>query len=281
MNFSQRNGLKPVRTAIQRESIDDELRTALWNNLTVHYFGFIEDYEYKTPSSLVLLLKRIWIHYFKGRLDEFPELYQVESEIKGYFFGAKWNEVLDLIEYIISNYTVEIHGAKNHKNLTFIDSSNAVLEHHVSAYRIIDFLVVEITAEEEIKSIEKALESTNRLAPVHAHISRALELMSDRKSPDYRNSIKESISAVESLCIMITGRQKATLGQALDEIEKKNKIHPALRKSFASLYGYTSDSGGIRHALMGENSLSQDDSRYMLVSCTTFINYLIAKFQLV
>jgi hypothetical protein len=81
--------------------------------------------------------------------------------------------------------------------------------------------------------------------------------MADRKTPDFRNSIKESISAVEALCIVITDDSKTTLGQALTIIEKVHKIHPALKKSFTSLYGFTSDSSGIRHALIDQDNLTQ------------------------
>jgi hypothetical protein len=280
MNFSQRRGLKPIRAIIQKESIDDDLRTALWNNLTIYYFGEIRTYVEDTPQNLVILLRRLWIHYFKNKLDEFPfQLSRLTSQFKEYFFKADWNELFDFIEFIIANYTEEQRSNKNQKNFKFVESTNLTLEQNIAAYRIIDFLVTEITGEEEISSIEKALEDTNKLTPVRTHIRRALELMVDRKSPDYRNSIKESISGVEALCIVITGDEKATLGQALTEIEKTNKIHPALKKSFTSLYGYTSDSSGIRHALVDEDSLTQDDARFMLVSCTTFINYLLTKFS--
>ena len=43
--------------------------------------------------------------------------------------------------------------------------------------------------------------------------------MTDRKTPNYRNSIKESISAVEALCKIITENEKATLGKALKIID--------------------------------------------------------------
>ena len=280
MNFSQRKELKPVRSTIQKESIDDELRTAIWNSLTIYYFSEIKEHEYGTNSNLVRLLSRLWTHYFKYKLDEFPyNLYLFDKEIKEYFFKAEWNEVFDLIEFVVANYTEEYTGNKNDRNFKFIELCNSTLERLISAYRIIDFLITEITGDEEISSIEKALADTDSIAPVRTHIRRALELMTDRKSPDYRNSIKESISAVEALCIVITGDQKATLGQALSVIEKTNKIHPALKKSFTSLYGYTSDSDGIRHALIEEDNLTQDDARYMLVSCTTFVNYLLTKFS--
>jgi len=108
-------------------------------------------------------------------------------------------------------------------------------------------------------------------------LERALDLLSDKKSPDYRNSIKESISAVESICELVTDK-KTTLGQCLGEIETKiGPIHGALRRAFESLYGYTSSADGIRHALLDEPRLSFEDVKFMLVSCSAFINYLISK----
>jgi len=104
-----------------------------------------------------------------------------------------------------------------------------------------------------------------------------LDLLADRKSPDYRNSIKESILAVESLCQLITGNTKVTLGQALKDIENKVIIHSALKKSFSNLYGYTNDADGIRHALLDESNLNFEDAKFMLVSCSAFINYLKSK----
>lgn len=280
MNFSQRRGLKPVRTIIQKDSIDEELRTALWNNLTIYYFSNLRSYASDSPKDLVLLLKRLWIHFFKYRLDEFQnDLYAFNGQYKNYFFNAPWNEVFDFIEFIIENYQGEPGTIKTKRNLEFIDQANLVLEQHMSAYRIVNFLVTEITSDEEINSIEKALEDTSSISTVKTHLRRSLELLTDRKTPDFRNSIKESISAVEALCIVITNDPKATLGQALTIIEKSNQLHPALKKSFSSLYGYTSDSGGIRHALIDEDNLTQDDARFMLVSCTSFINYLLTKFR--
>jgi HPt (histidine-containing phosphotransfer) domain-containing protein len=54
-------------------------------------------------------------------------------------------------------------------------------------------------------------------------------------------------------------------------------IHHALKKGFSLIYGYTSDEGGIRHAMIGENKCDFDDAKYMLVSCSAFLNYLAGK----
>jgi hypothetical protein len=82
-------------------------------------------------------------------------------------------------------------------------------EKEVSAYRFVNGVIAKITDQVEIDEIDRALESTRD--PVRTHLRRALELLSDRESPDYRNSIKESISAVESLVATVVG-EKGTLG---------------------------------------------------------------------
>ena len=52
-----------------------------------------------------------------------------------------------------------------------------------------------------------------------------------------------------------------------------------MKEAFIKLYHYTSGADGIRHAigLLEEPNLSFEDAKFMLVSCSTFINYLISK----
>ena len=123
--------------------------------------------------------------------------------------------------------------------------------------------------------LQEALADT-RFAPVNAHLERALGLLADRKTPDYRNSIKESISAVEAMARVVSQNPKATLGEALKVLEKRGHLHPALKDGFSKLYGYTNDDDGIRHAMLEEPHLDQSDAKYFLLTCTSFINYLKA-----
>lgn len=104
-----------------------------------------------------------------------------------------------------------------------------------------------------------------------------MSLLSDRSNPDYRNSIKESISAVESACQVITGSKSASLGDALKKLDKNIEIHSALKQAFLKLYGYTSNEDGIRHAIFDKSEISFSDAKYMLVSCSAFTNYIIGK----
>jgi hypothetical protein len=150
--------------------------------------------------------------------------------------------------------------------------------HQKSGYRFVGTQLIPITNGQELASVQDALEPSAQLNPVSEHIRAAVEPFSDRKNPDYRNSIKESISAVEAICKIVTGEENATLGQALKKLESKGiTLHEALKKSFSSLYGYTNDADGIRHALLDESTLDFDDAEFMLVSCSAFVNYLTAK----
>ncbi len=71
----------------------------------------------------------------------------------------------------------------------------------------------------------------SKFAGVAAHLQRGLELYADRESPDYRNSIKESISAVESMARIVAENPKATLGDALKTIEKRGSLHHACNQT--------------------------------------------------
>jgi hypothetical protein len=273
-SFSQRKGLKPVKSVMQVESMDDELRNGLWNALSLHYWDLIKplDYGYLLSGypNMNILFRLLWIYYFKKTLDSldnyWPKTYE---KLRQYFFSCQWNEVYDFIEFVAKSYPNEPANRK------FKDYCNSILELELSAYRFVGPEMTRITSEEEIAEIEKALKAP--LRPVTDHLKRALDLFADRKSPDYRNSIKESISAVEAICQLISGDAKAPLGQTLKVIKDKVGLHPALEKAFSCLYGYTSDAEGIRHALLEEPTLNFEDAKFMLVSCSAFINYLITK----
>ncbi len=144
---------------------------------------------------------------------------------------------------------------------------------------MIDGEFVKITDEPELEEIQTAVHSP--FDSVDTHIQKALTLYSDRKQPDYENSIKESISAVEAMCCIITGLTggQATLGAALKKLEDNGvEIHGAMRSAFSQLYGYTCDQGGIRHGGIDFTNAPEEDARYMLVTCSAFVNYLKDKY---
>lgn len=281
MTFSQRKGLKRVRDALQVDSMDDALRNSLWNAMIDFYWRGIDHSDradamlasiFPRNASDYPIVKRLWSEHLKRRIDEMDKPWSTAYEmIAKYFFTCEWNAVYDLVEFVAD---IDADEDAAHPR-SFMDTCNLILEGESSGYRFIGGVITQVTSEEEVKEIEEA--SSLPFAPVTRHIKTALALMSNRKSPDYRNSVKESISAVEAACRLIT-KDNATLGQALKKVKEKVPLHPALENSFSALYGYTSNAGGIRHSLIDEKSdLDFADSKFMLVSCSAFVNYLFQK----
>jgi len=266
-SFSQRKGFKPVSEVIQVDNMNEELRNSLWNVLDIFLWsadGYVHK-QHGTPD-IKPFSESLWFRFFKKPIDTIPSRYNSDilKAIRGFFFVCAWYEVYDFIEFIVDYYK---------ESPRLIKVLNAVLEREISGYRIISGKVVDITNEQEVQMLQEALQDT-RFEGVNSHLQRALELLSNRENPDYRNSIKESISAVESIAKIITGNPKTTLGEALKFLEKNGKIHTALKSGFSNLYGYTSDEGGIRHAMLEEPNLTSADAKFFLLSCTSFVNYL-------
>lgn len=276
-SFSQRYGYKPIKNIVQIEAVDDELRIGLWNRLATFYWSKANPSPIFTllaePNKDILrLLQHIWSGHLKLPIDTIGNDWApAHRHLREYYFSCSWSEVYDFIEFVANHYHDDT------VNNQFRKECNEVLKLEVSGYRFVGDRVVPIAAEEEIAEIEEALKGKRISEPVIIHLRSALELFSDRQSPDYRNSIKESISAVEAMSNLIAGKDKATLGEALRKITGRIALHPALYESFNKLYGYTSDADGIRHALLEESELDSEDARFMLVACSAFINYLKVK----
>lgn len=279
--FSQRMGIIPLEKAIQLESMDQELRYGLWNFLHVCFWDQRGTDIY---SQLDGVARRIWFAFFKLPIDECPKFFTYDTfgdltdscafAICRKFFlntNAKWYQLYDFIEFIYQEFKLTNSEKNNAKKFL-----NHILERENAAYRFVGSQFVAISDENEIKAIETELIENG--GSVASHFKRALLLLADRKSPDYRNSIKESISAVESLCASLAGGNTKKFSDALTELEKMCSFHPALKRAFLQLYGYTSDSGGIRHALTDESEHpSYADAKFMLVTCSAFCNFLKAK----
>lgn len=250
--------------------MSDELRNSLWNALD-QFLWQRKDFLHTAygHAEMYRFSHALWFHFFKLPADQRPEYSPtILGEIRKFFFSCEWYQIYDLLEWIVSY--LEDAGRK------YADLFNIILDRELAGYRFVDGKIVDITDKQEIEMLEQALDDS-KFSGAAAHLKRALELLADRKSPDYRNSIKESISAVESVARAIANTPKATLGEALKVLEKKGTIHPALKDGFLKLYGYTSDKEGIRHAMLDESNVTQADARFMLLSCTSFVNYLKAQ----
>jgi hypothetical protein len=275
--FSERYGYKKVSDVIIREKITPEIKNAIctcFDKLN----NIFELAGYRFGQNVrIELEKHIWTFYFNQRLAYFKH---TSAIITNYIekSDTEWYSILDIIEFTIK-YLFKIDSI-NHRTSAerFVNLLNSEFERLNFAYRIVGREIIEITSEQEIKAIEYAMDNSPR--NIQIHLNSALEKYAQRPIGDYRNSIKESISAVEAFCREKTGEN--TLGKALNKLEKSGlAIHSSLKSAFEKLYVYTNhEETGIRHALMDDEANytpTAEEALFMLISCSAFINYLNRK----
>lgn len=273
--FSEKYGYKAEKM-IQHECISDELRRRIWNLFSQQEIkaGGLASKRLGQALNGEQTIEEKIIDRMGFLIDTGSKDVTIESQLKNNilkFFN--WFEIYDFIDIHISFLT-------DNERDTRIKQYNELLEQEKAGYRIVAGEVAPITNKSEIESIEQA--TNTPYAAVNQHIKKALAFYADIKTPDYENSVKESISAVESMCCIITGMSgaNATLGKALKKLKENGvHIHSAMESAFSSLYGYTSDENGIRHGGIDFTNVPSEDAKYMLISCSAFVNYLIEKYS--
>lgn len=274
--FSERYGYINPSEVIIREQITPDIQNAILNCFD-SLRNSLEVPQADNPEYVYSNMERhLWTYFLNQRKTLFKF-----GVIADYINDSnnEWYKKLDMIEYSIeylikyATHEGEFYFILEVKD-AFIHALNREFKRLNFGYRIINGQIVEITSEEEITTIEKALESNQ--SNIRTHLSKALELYARKPTGDYRNSIKESISAVEAMTRNITGENTLNF----KKMEEKGVTIPSiLRQAFEKLYGYTNDkSTGIRHALMEDTNTPQaEEALFMLVSCSAFINYLNKK----
>lgn len=268
-SFSIRNGHVKNHNGLRETSLT--LKERIWANFYKKEYDYYDTLAYENyTTGIEDMMIEMGVQY------EFPRnsITKSKNADKLYKFVVQsdvWFRIYDFIEKYLK--------IKDKEHVIEITTEfNRILEEEVAPYRILDEMVVPIISEGELASIKEAIHS--EYDSVSMHLKKALELFSDRKKPDYENSVKESISAVEAMCKIIVGNDgaNATLGNSIKKLKECGvNIHSAMENAFKQLYGYTSDSGGIRHGAMEFVNVPSEDAKFMLITCSAFINYLMEK----
>lgn len=282
--FSERYNYTKASDVIIREKITPEIQNAICSCYDKLNGFFIESriYHYE---SYIEMEKYLWTYFLNQREGKFQDgrSYHVVATRFLEDENNPWYRKLDLVEFTIKYlYAQEnnIYDRRHFVSTSFINQLNHEFERLNFAYRVVGTEIVEITSKEELTAVESSMQESPK--NIKIHLNNALELYAQRPVGDYRNSIKESISAVEAFCREITGEN--TLGDALNKLKNTGlEIPTILKVAFEKLYAYTNQPDtGIRHALMdkdGTYTPAAEEALFMLVSCSSFINYLNKKIR--
>jgi hypothetical protein len=285
MKFSDRIGATKVSLELYIDSIPDSLRNSIWNLILELYTNPANGDERR---KLCLYLAK---NFRKSRVDQVPSRgWEVGEWLQSYYYSLEWYEIYNVVEFLVNHHYFILHDHPGNqidqRRLSSVVKSmenqfNHIFKVERAGYRFIGGILSPITDRVELEAVTMSLHQLNeaKLTGAKDHIQTALELFSLRPSPDYRNSIKESISAVESISKIIGSKDGDGISTALRALSEKANLHGSLRSAFEKLYGFTSDDEGIRHAMIDDPTVGFDEAKYMIVSCSAFCSYLLSKAQ--
>src|ERR1700688_3763544 len=101
--FSERTGVKPPKTVLQLDSMDDDLRNGLWNAFWISLVPRMtnkSDYFRDLDSYGETFFKRLWLWHFNEPLDQMPRaLEQRIMTLRTRFYDWNLAAVYDFIDF--------------------------------------------------------------------------------------------------------------------------------------------------------------------------------------
>lgn len=219
--------------------------------------------------------KYMWMFFFGKFGDDFPEYdFQFLRFLRGYIEEEDGAKVLALIQsYCRSSICSDTHFSILQRTLE---------DEHIG-YRLVGMFgdnddpptLMPVSTSDQA---ERLVEDYGRLSSAEGqaaqgHLRAASAAIA---AGNFKSSVRESIHAVESAAKTASGKPNVTLPDALAVLERTRSLHPALKKSLATLYGWTSDEKGIRHAEIGPTEeVPESMALFMLSSCAAFAGWLL------
>lgn len=274
LTFEQAEGVEQLPGQLQLKELSPQLRSLLWKAV---YEGLDECKEYTSinihltdPWETILYDK----HVYKDHLmaDDFNSKFKEHSSnLKSIFTGGDYIEIFGFLQFVIR------HPRCHHR---FPEKINSILAYAGAAYRIFENdTIIPISSEAEVLNLKRAFSDlqSQEFNGARKHLSNAGTALT---AGNYSDSVRESIHAVESVARVLVA--KGNFNDALNELEKMSGIHPALKKGFSNIYGYTSDEKGLRHPLLDnkEARVDETDALFMIGACASFVSYMINKARL-
>ena len=279
LTFSQAQGYEPIPGPLALGLLSEEARVRLWDCLVVFAWrGSLGEshYRWRLEPYWRPIFQLLNSNFLLKPIDEFTE---DEGALVNMYRPAvlhdlPLNKVFDLFQMIMrhqncpSDFTLGVATTFERFRLAYVvDTEQPVT-------------ILPAVTEQEGEAIIGAIKEL-REAGLHGaetHLKKAGELVNEG---DWPGAVRESINAVESVARQLDPDASKELEPALASLERKGRLHPAMKQAFSRLYGYTSDEEGIRHALLtnATSPAGKDEAVFMLGACASFASYLWRRHQ--
>ena len=276
--FSDRNSLDPISKEMQFKDFSAGTRMALFNALKNIMSVQIETRSLNTDRITKIIVEDVFNEQYKKYSVDYDD---VMDDIYEIFQTEDYHVLITIIEFLC-NLVFETENQfleRYHNDYSLISyytdtrkQMNDAFEDEYVGYRFVNENIVPITNDSEIETIEQA--SQTPYERVNESISKAIRYISETGNKDYKNSVKESITALEQLLNIVLNTSGLTLSNAVEQLSQKVEIDGDLKASIKSMYNFASNVNGVRHGNNKNNdNITFDEAKLVLLFCSSTVNY--------
>ena len=280
LTFSQREGKAPLPEALQIGLLTRRFRNKVWHvlNKSIENCTFTSNWgtgwnEAPEAQYWLEFIRSYRINVLGIPHDKQPyDVSSVMEWLRSLIIIGEYHVVLSFLEHMLRCQGIPDYLANSINECMefapcFIDQSGEPI------------CIVPATSKAMKKAVKKSLENINQseLDAAKSHLSKAAQ---DLNNNNYADSIRESISAVESAAQWIDPKSSKKLSYALNSLAKEGIIkHPALKAAINKLYGYASDEAGIRHARRNKDTavVGLEEAIFIYTTCVAIVDFLVSK----
>ncbi|HEK1364478.1 hypothetical protein KZ854_13520 [Pseudomonas aeruginosa] len=290
MRFSHRYGYDPLRKPgeVIVEDAPEWLRrdfiVSILDPLTFIDLDSRQKNTEERPLGIKTLNQRLCIATRTEMDDQDWDSWTCQASLELTLLRATWWQFYDCVEII----GTQLHQTeKKYESDPFPDvwdefrfpayrsKVNALFEQQMVGWRLNDQSQLEMALPKDladrIEATSKSL--TDEFQSARAHYRKAKRyILGTTKDPE--NSIKESISALESVCRVIHP-DTPTLGKALSKMKSEGLYPPMMISVFEKFYAYCNDEPSVRHGSDKPSRVQLLDAELALHLGAAFIRYTL------
>lgn len=290
MRFSHRYGYDPARKSGEQivEDAPDWLREEFALDVLQKLVYVDQDSRIKNEELRPLGMKELnerLCFIVRRRMDDSDwDSWTCWEGLRCSLNTAEWWQFYDCVELIGEQLRL---AESNYESIDFASSFdvfkypayqakvNRLFEKHLVAWRLNSSGSFEMALPKDLSErIDAAVGQLNdEFQPARVHYLKAKQYILGT-TKDTENSIKESISALESVCRVLYPKA-STLGKALAQMKSEGHYPPRLISVFEKFYEYCNDEPAVRHGARVASRAHALDAELALHLSAAFIRYTL------
>lgn len=250
---------EPLRTGILNAFYE------LWQNLS-------DNHDWSTQDQTA---EEVWKVYFEKPLDQFSIDRFYASVRERIYDEEKPVPVLQELVTRIYNAlpeNVRLPNWKLARNF-YMDETNAALSRYGAGWRLQEGMWIQVDSDVQNAQIVEVISTAKNYKSVEEKVKLALRELNDPKNKDFGVSVVHAHTALEAMAVTLTGEN--TLSKAAEKLKHHGKpLHPALKKTLQSLFGWVSEQSNLRHGGEEISKVDRDLAKFALLTMFAFVNFL-------